>query len=443
MNSQTGPADGNRARLSFASAMAIPALIKSVVGALLVVLIALTWQQLNELQHQQKLSANWEGIQDYAVFYPRLVGDDQEEMETGGDGSAIAQARDLYPVLEASGALYIDAINYRPHTPHMDPNSPWPAPPIRVNTNYLAQYPIKDEAGMPIRIGDDEQDWIVAVPAQFKAREKQFKEYLQTQRTGGERFDGAVQAHERILGEPAPQWLARQEVRIIWMASNQKVFSFDSDVNPGDGNTIIDPVIEVMTDSNSSPVDRLNAITGEMNGPLKVRVAGDPAAVMRELTPLLQQLKLDDNLKHLVTGQTALANEASQVRSAIGWLASFVVAALIVMLALIAVLVFTTSDRLRKVLTVRRLHGMGFVRSYQELLTTLGITWLGQALLIVGITALVGMNSSARGVAASPLESAWRLLVIMATSLVVEALFVLAIATVAERRNTVQRLKEL
>ncbi|BCY09099.1 hypothetical protein [Actinoplanes sp. L3-i22] len=423
----------------FGAAVAVSAAAKALFGALLAVLLVVAWQQFDNLREQQSLNAGWKDLSDYAVFYPLAVGNDRDNLASGSDELSIAIARDLYPALDKAGALYVDAINYVPDAPKQ-PVPPWPTRPIRVNTNYLKKYPILDESGKPISIDDSEQSWVVAVPIQFKSREAEFKAYLQEQRTGGERVQGAVQAYGKMLGEPAPAQFAHQSVRIVWMAPGQEVFSFNSLVNPDGGNMIEDPVIEIMTPANSLFVDRLNAIPGALNPPLKVLVNGDPQAVFRDVTPQLKELKLDDNLQHLVSGYEAVNTENAKVRSAINWLAVFAGAALVVMLLLNATMVLIASDRQRKRITVRRLHGMGVVRSYRELFTFLGVAALWQAILagaLLGILMALGVTA---GAALNPMLM---LVVVIVASLLLESPFLLVLVNVTERRNAVRRLKEL
>ena len=415
--------------------MAVPALVKTVCGAALAILVVAVWQEFTRLEERQEVSAEWEHVQDYAVFYPHAIGDDQVELETGGHSTKIAEARDLYPVLDEAGAIFIDAISYEPGVP-VDPSSPWPAPPIRVNTNYLEQYPILDDSGHPIEVAGDERAWVMAVPEQYKPLEAELQELFQALRTGGQGFESVAQVQEQMLGEPVPEYFLEQEVRIIWTASGQDVFSFNSNINPDGGNTITDPIVEIMTPANSLTLDRMNAITGEMNSPLKIRVDGDTATVLSELTPLLNELKLDDNLQHLVTAQEAIQTEVSNVRSGIAWVTVIACVALLAMLALNATLVVIASDRLRRKLIVRRLHGIGFVRSYRELLLVLGVTWLAQVVLASAVSGLLGMNPA----------GAWpsaRILAVLAASFLIEALFLVMIAGIVERRNAVKRLKEL
>ncbi|WP_439381905.1 hypothetical protein [Amycolatopsis lexingtonensis] len=432
-----------RSRSSSGSATAALAVVKAVCGAVVAVLAVLAWQQFADLEHQREQIAPWEKVQGYGIFYPRLIGNDQQEFETGGNASSVAEARDLYPVLDRAGAIFIDAANYEPSAPP-DPTSRWPAPPIQVNTNYLEQYPVLDESRKVVDIEDGERAWVVAVPEQFKAHEAQIRKLLRETRTGAPGITGAVQAEERITGERPPERFTDQQVRIIWTASGQKVFSFDPRVNPGDGNLITDPVIQIMTPSNSLTVDRLNSITGGLNTGLKVRVDEDPAAVLNGLAPKLKELKLADNLQHLVSVHEALTMQANDVHGGITQVTVFGGAALFVMVTLTATITIIGSDRLRRRLAVRRFHGVGFARTYRELLLTLGATWLGQTLLAgLALVVLAANTDSMPGDQVSSFDQAPALAAVAAVTLVVEALVVVVTVLTAERRNASRRLKEL
>lgn len=418
-----------RRRSSFAAAIALPAAVKVVCAAILAVLVVSVWQQYAELDTQTKAMASWEKVQDYAIFYPRRVGDDHEELTTGGDASTIAEARDLFPALERKGALYVEATNYRAgRTP---PSSLFPVPPMQVNTNFLAQYPIKDETGEQIVVADDEQDWVVAVPARYKAREAELREAFKIRRAGTPDSPGLAAIEEKMSGVKPPERFVAQPIRFIWMAAGQQVFSFDPEINPEQGNMITDPIVEIMTPANSLTIDRMNAVTGTINTGLKVRVDGDPAAVLAEISPLIKQLKLDDNLTRLVSVHDAIGTDVAKMRSATTQAVAFAAGALLVVVVLTATTVVIGSDRLRRRLTVRRLHGIGVTRSYRELLVLLGGTWLVQTVL-----AAVALTLFAPG--QQP-----KLLSVALATLVVEVLFVVVTAQVIERRNAVKRLKEL
>lgn len=423
--------------------MVLAAAAKAFFGAVLVTMMVFAWQQFDDLNEQQELSAAWENTQDYAVFYPHSVGNDRAEIEAGGHSIAITEARDLYPILDEAGGIFMESVNYEPWVP-TGPQAPMPTYPVRVNLNYLQQYPIMDESGSPIMIDPDEQDWVVAVPEQYKPLEDELAAHLQATRTGGADFEGAVQGQERFLGEPVPEQFRDQKVQIIWTASDQEVFSFNTTINPDNGHTILDPIVEIMTPANSMTVDRLNSFNGDLNSPMKVRVDGDSAAVLAELAPTLRELNLDDNLRHLVTTHEAILGEVDEIRSGIAWLGAFIGAALLIVLLLEASLVSIVSDRLHRRLTVRRLHGTGFVRTYRELLILLAATFVGQALLAAVMVGILSSGSSEMpDVEPAPAFPFPLFASVLGALLVVEVLLVAVTAGILERRNAVKRLKEL
>jgi hypothetical protein len=437
---QTHPPTTRRAPKGYLATVAT-GLVKGLCGAVLALLVLQAWSDISELHQRQNLAGAWKGTDDFAVFFPYNVGNDLDEARSGGNESTLAVARDLYPVLDAHGALYIEAGNYKPGAP---PNRWLPAWPIRVNTNYLARYPILDETGKAVQISPDEQDWVVAVPEQYKSQQARIRTIFQETRVGGPDFDGAVQAQERMLPGSVPQQFRSRQVRIIWTKSHQDVFSFNADVNPAGGNTIRDPIVEIMTPANSLALDRFNAITGNINTALKVRLEGTSAATLRDLEPDLARLHLDDNLRHLVTGNENRLNELSLIRTAVRRTSAIAVGALGIMLLLSASIVTIFADRRRRTITVRRLQGVGFLRTYQELFLLLGAVWLGQA--VVAGAAAVILNLPARDVprtTGSPVAELPNLLAILLLSLVIETLFAIVVATVNERRKTAERLKEL
>lgn len=417
-------------------------LAKGLCGAVLALLLVVAWHQLEEGRAREARAARWADATTYAVFYPQQVGLDEQEVSGGGHATKIAEARDLYPVLDEAGALFVDAQNHEPGIPDDPPVPVWP---MRVNDNYLERYPILDVAGQPVRVGDDEADWVVLVPETHRGDEASITEFFTRSRVGGPDFQGAVQGQEMMLREPVPDGLRAQSVRIVWTRAGQDVFTFNSQVNADGGNTVRDPIIEVLTPANSLTIDRMNAIRGHLNSPLKVRVDGDPAGTLARLQPLLRQLHLDDNLQNLVTGNEAMLMELDELRRMTTTTLLAAAAALGVMLAFSAALVLVLGDALRQRITVRRLHGFSFVRTYRELLAAMAATWLGQ-LALAGLLMGAALALPRATFAPPPpplLEELGRLVAIMGIVAAVEVAFVAAVVILNERRNTATRLKEL
>lgn len=416
-------------------------LMKGGCGVVLGLVLLQAWNQTIELQKREAVVGNWKATTAFAVFFPHSNGNDLQEFKTGGNETKIAEARDLYPALDAKGAIFVDASQYEPGRP---PNPRLLPAPMLVNTNYLDRYPILDVAGAPIKVRPDEQAWVVAVPTQYRSQEAELRALFRDERIGGSGRDGAVQGQELMLKEPVPDRFRSQQVRIIWTKSGQKIFSFNSTVNPYDGNKVLDPIVQVMTPANSLTVDRLNSITGNINTPLKVLLDRDSATTRRELAPTLRALKLDDNLRDLVIANEAVLSELNALRTAIAWTAAVAIGAFVVMLLLSASVVTTLSDRLRRTLTVRRLHGVGFLRTYRELLVLLGVVGIGQVVVASGVIILHSATQDVLPLGnVNPPAEIPRLIAVLGLSLVVEVLFASVVATTVERRSAVKRLKEL
>lgn len=391
--------------------------------------------------------AGWSDTRDYGVLYPRTPGDDGDDLISPMSPNTMwpALLRDLYPILDQAGAIFIDANQYRVGVPP-PPVRNLPVQPITVNLNYLARYPILGEDGQPIAVDPSETAWVVAVPAQYKSYQAQIEDWLGKLRRGGGGIEGAFQFQERVHGMPPPESLRNQEVRIIWTSSDQELFSFDSQVNPSGGNTILDPIVEIMTPANSLPIDRINGISSP-NGAVKVYTGGDPAGAYADLLPTLQRLGLDDNLPALVFANEAplLRIDQAEAESRISQAAAVTLA--LVMLAIGAASAAMIVARLRRVLIVRRLHGFSAARRNRELILAGGISTLG--MLAIGGLALLADRSgytpaSLRGIADGDLTGiALRLGAVILALAAAELILALAIATFTQRRTGALLVKQL
>lgn len=403
------------------------------VAIILTVLCAQSLALADQGQQRVELAAAWADTDDFAVLFPTVLGDDGEEALSFRSAVKTAEAGPLYTELTAAGALYVDASNYRPNLPEDD--QPLPAAPIRVNTNYLARYPVLDPAGAPIAVSEEETDWVVAVPDRYRSQEEEIRRTLTNMRA--ERGPGPA-------GAPHPEQQGAQAIRIVWTGSAQRIFSFDTEVNPQDGNSIVDPIIEIMTPANSHPADRLNAVTGELNTPLKVWVDGAPDGTAQKLAPILQRLGLSDNLPHLVTVGDTITQDVQALQQGVFWTRVIAAAAALVMLIFSAALVTLSDDRLRRTITIRRLNGLGIVRTYRELLTLFGITWAATALGSLVVCALLRVAQHRAG----PESGGWYgdvpvIAAVLVLTALAELLCAAIIALRGERRSTATALKEL
>lgn len=406
-------------------------------GVVLSASLAHLWTERGELTTQRQLASAEEGNRDYAVFYPRLVGDDAVELTSGGNASTISEARELYTLLDSRGALFIDASAYEEVDPQQGliDQGPFP-PPIRVNTNYLQEYPVYDEAGQAISVPPSEEEWVVAVPAKYKADSQMLQDMFQVRRTGNAQRDGAYQGETRIVGAPAERF-ADQRVRIIWTEPGQQVFTFNPAVAPTDRSMVTDPIIEIMTPSNSLPIDRFNAVTGFLGTALKVKVNGDSARTLTELQPTLQNLRLDDNLRYLVTPDEAALQNLSELEEGLNRTAAVAGASALAVAGFAVAVVLMLADKFNRARAIRRLHGHGILRANREVFLILSASLAAQVILTAVALAIAGPVTADGQGATAPT-------VILACAAVVaaQAVAILVAITAVERRSLSTGLKE-
>jgi len=391
--------------------------------------------------------AGWEDTRDYGVLYPLLPGDDADDMT---DWLAVmriytALASDLYPILDEAGAIYIDAASYQSGVPPQ-PTDNQPVPSIYVNLNYLAKYPVLGEDGQPIAIDPTETAWVVAIPAKYKDDQDRIEDWIGKLRRGGGGIEGAAQYWEKTTGQPVPEHLRDQQVRIVWMAPDQELFSFDSRVDKYGGNMILDPIVEIMTPANSYPMDRFSSATGP-DGALKVFTGGDPEATYTALLPTLRNLGLDDNLTQIVFANEAplMRLDSAQAQTRISQAAAVTLA--LVTIALGAASAATIVARLRRVLIVRRLHGFSAARRNRELIAAAAISTLSMLLLLALALATDRAGyapASWDGIAGGDATAiALRLAAVILALAAVELMLALAIATAVQRRTGALLIKQL
>jgi bacteriocin-associated integral membrane protein len=344
----------------------------------LIVATAGMWSQFTEIQRQSALLGNWQSTSQFGIYYPTSVGNDLIELQTGRTGPTEAEVYDLYPVLNEMGSVFIDSTNFEPSA-LAQPIPPGGFRSLLVNPNYLQNYPVLDSSGQPVVVSENEADWVLLAPASLKSRSAEIVNYYTNVRTGGPSGQGVAQAERSQFGRVAQGNIHNQEVRIIWTADQQRVFSFNPRVAPSEGNTIDEPIIQVMTLANSAGVDRSNMITGAVGTGMKVKLSnGSTNDTQKQLQPLLDKLKLDDNLLHLVTMNDYALQQVQYLNEGIRNIALTAAGLLITMLVLAFQCLTLTFERYSRQIVVRRLFGIPFIQRYQEFLIIFVLIWGAQ-----------------------------------------------------------------
>jgi putative ABC transport system permease protein len=336
--------------------------------------------QYGQATHERAALGNWEATRDFGIFFPTAVGNDLGEIQAGLPGATTAEVYDLYPALNLAGALYIDATQLEPEAVAQSmPSGSYRS--LQVNPNYLKQYPIQSSNGQPVQVSESETEWVVLAPESDRPHAAAIQKYFQQQRTGGDGYQTIAQAEKTTFGRTVSPAIANQKVRIIWTKDAPRVFTFDPNIAAGQGNTVSNPILQVMTMSNSTGVDRQNMITGSSNEAMKVHLEGGSASgTLRALGPELHTLRLDDNLTHLVTMNDYVLSQIAYLDQGVRNVVLVGLALALGMLALIVQGLSVTFERFSRRIVVRSLFGFSFWRKYREFLVIFAAAWLVQFL---------------------------------------------------------------
>jgi len=343
--------------------------IRAICSILLIIVGAGLWLQYSNVAAARAELGNWEKTKDYGIFYPTSVGNDLIEAQTGQAGPTTAEVYDLYPILDKAGALFVDSSSYEPTAlTQSDPSGSFRS--MQVNPNYLHAYPLRDTSGHTIDVPESTSEWVVLAPEKLRTREREIRAGFERMRAS------AYEGEKAVFSREPPARLAHQRVSIVWMTNKQRVFSFNPLVNPSAGNEITEPVIQVMTLGNSLGVDRANGFSGSADSALKPRlVDGGAAATLKVLAPTLKGLKLDDNLRYLVTMDEYVLQQLQALQVGVRNVAIAAIALATGMLALVIQSLAISFERYSRKIVVRRLLGFGFGRAYREFLLLFTVIW--------------------------------------------------------------------
>jgi len=157
--------------------------------SILLVLISLSiFSQYAEIRAKQENLKSWEQSKDYGVFYPVNVGYDVEDIQHGSPKTTAAEAIELYPVLNRMGAVFIEAHMYDEMS--LIFNKDWEGiRSVKVNPNYLREFPVYFAHNQPVQVTEDTSDWILLVPEKYSNRENEIMSYFHKERADAYEFE--------------------------------------------------------------------------------------------------------------------------------------------------------------------------------------------------------------------------------------------------------------
>lgn len=410
--------------------VALNLVVKSVLCIVLVYMGAVSIGMYTTIQDGQDRYGSWEHTSQYGIFYPWTLGLDASEPVHSGRAEMIF---DLYPALNDDGALFIETTDYLPIALGYGTSG---YRSIRANPNYLEVYPVKDANGDPVVVSEDETDWILLVPESYRSEESQIVEHWRQRRHGGGGVQPAWETDVAMFGRTVKNPQPDQDIRIIWTAVDQQIFSFNPEVYPENANNITDPIIEVMTISNSRGFDRANGINGGLDASFKVKlIEGNTAMTYERYLPLLQELGLDDNIRQLVTLDNAIFSLMQDYHQG---LLRYLFQMMMVF-ALFLILVFQSVPLLFELdarrVAVRKLYGYPFFSRQRRFFIVFTCVWVGI------FVAVVACNSVLEWPGGYVSQDLALLLAVAGAFLAIETLVSAVVLSFVESRRVVDVLK--
>ncbi|MGC5774854.1 DUF1430 domain-containing protein [Paenibacillus pabuli] len=393
--------------------------LKIVTTIVVMFLFSVLVSQYNAVKNEEYNLRNWKESSGFGVFYPVNQGYDAIDFQNGAIRFIRATAGQLYPVLNELGSLLINSRQYEETALLLDKDySGFRS--LQVNTNYLREFPVYDNSGKPILISDQETSWIILVPEQFKNQEDEIVHFFKDEREQRSKFE------KEQLQLEIPVLKEQQNIQIIWSANHQNIFSFNPDVNPKNNNTILDPIIQVVTEKNSLLGDRDAILGGGSTDPMKVKLLdGDTAGTYSLLEPTLKEYQLDDNLHYLITVDQYIAEKLYHLQKQLySTLVSLIISVIIFCLLMIQHLSILFSKFQQKFI-MRGLFGLSDAKKYKEFILFFSIIW----------------GSASIGIYVLGLFDSLLTIVIVIALIILELCFSVAWLTRISRKHAIKMLK--
>ncbi|WP_026506580.1 DUF1430 domain-containing protein [Butyrivibrio sp. MC2013] len=303
---------------------------------------------IKEANRKLENNKNWELASDYGVFCPVMIGSDlTKEEEIAKD---ITIGGKLYSEINKMGALYIDAGDYEDGFIELNGDPDYDCCAY-VNPNYLDCFHWYDIDGNMITVTEDEKDALFIVPDSMRSIEGEIIEYYSDILESDYEYEKACGIDDPM---PVP------DIRIIWAATGQQLFSFNENVSMD----ITDPIIYVMTENNSYITSRVGSFGNGYSDPRKMPIAGSSKETYKSLEPLLKECGLDDNFTRLVSINNLNTEEVAVLRfMTIKLIIENILSALIVFFILYqsTVLVF---DKNKKDYCIKNMFGLSKRKIY-------------------------------------------------------------------------------
>lgn len=314
---------------------------KAIILTLLFIVSSISYSQMETIISQKRdKTKNWEKILDYVYIYELSYTDERFDSTSNENNK---KWQNIYFDFNRNGGIMADFSSYSPLYEKDKKNSQFPEYcDVIVNPNYLKLFPVKDINGNRVEVSEQENDYIVLVPEQYKDRKREILDYFEYIKNG--------------YSSESENKMKNEKIRIIWTENHQRLFSCSVDVGVKHNNTIEDPLVVVLTETNGATEDYSNVV-GSRNCPFKIKVM-DIKNPKQELNKVFNQyFDLKEIEFPFVTIRQSVGEQLTMANDKLRICAAFMILLLIMGMAIIIQSIITYIEQHRKVLAVKKFLG--------------------------------------------------------------------------------------
>ena len=339
-------------------------IFKTIVAAVAVVLLVISVSNYNNIRtYYSDNYKKWENTKDYYVISRWST----SYYTDPWDDEVKKAAYESYLYFNQRGALIADFDEYTEENLELNmpynENKIYLAANATINPNYLKQNTILDENNNPVEIEENEENYILLVPEQYKPVQQEILEWF------GSRFE--------------------REPKIIWIKDEQDAFTYRIDIGTDNFNCVKNAIFLVLTTGNITLENWY--YQGKYTGdPIKIK--GEPGLEIQQEEVLEKLYNYYDKGKSTLEISNVYESVAAQIDETVSntrWMLIVCFGLCIVLISIIAQNQYLFFEENSQRIVVKHLLGINILKRYKGYFINTAISWL--AVLFIALIANVSV----------------------------------------------------
>lgn len=278
----------------------------------------------------------------------------------------------LYCILNEKGAIMADFSQYTDAFRNVNPvekGMEYEIDSAVVNPNYLKINSVKDENGNNVTISENEEDKVLLISNIYKDKENEITEY-----------------YKKIYNGYKSDVLNKNDrnIKIIWIEKNQKLFSYNIEVNTKEDNMVESPILQVLTENNS--------IDTEYS--LVINFTGSPFKILKDdsydlLSTVKEIIDVGQYEYTITSADEQISAEIKQVNELLKYNLQGIGIVLIGVLIIIIQNNYNYFEQYKRSIFIKYVHGYSFYNKYKK---SLLLIIIGQCICCVSSIFIIKEN---------------------------------------------------